>query len=349
MLRRISALLLLSLLFSPVTWADRHVIDQLGRNVTVPDHIERAVVLQHQTLNLLVQLGAMDQVVGVLGSWKKQLGSNYLRLAPTLATLPEPGDITSVNMESLLALHPQVVFVANYAPSAMIAQIEQAGIPVVGISLRRVSGDQANKLNPTLANEDEVYTNGLVDGIRLIAQVMGHTDRAEAMIKDTLAGRALVSQRLKDLKPDARVRVYMANPGLTTYGSGKYTGLMMEHAGASNVAAKDIKGYQQVSIEDVLKWNPQVIFVQERYPEVVEEITHSEQWQTIDAVKHHRIYLMPEYAKAWGYPMPEAVALGELWMAKTLYPTRFSDISLQQQVDHYYQRYYHATCCAAKS
>jgi iron complex transport system substrate-binding protein len=27
---------------------------------------------------------------------------------------------------------------------------------------------------------------------------------------------------------------------------------------------------------------------------------------------------MPEYAKAWGYPMPEALALGELWMAKKL-------------------------------
>ena len=44
------------------------------------------------------------------------------------------------------------------------------------------------------------------------------------------------------------------------------------------------------------------------------------QWQTIDAVKHHRVWLMPEYAKAWGYPMPEAMALGELWMAKNSIP-----------------------------
>lgn len=47
------------------------------------------------------------------------------------AVIASPDDL-----ESLLALRPQVVFVANYAPPAMIAQIQQAGIPVVAISLR---------------------------------------------------------------------------------------------------------------------------------------------------------------------------------------------------------------------
>ncbi|MGO2465128.1 MAG: hypothetical protein ACTH8H_11960, partial [Serratia proteamaculans] len=57
------------------------------------------------------------------------------------------------------------------------------------------------------------------------------------------------------------------------------------------------------------------------------------------------VYLMPEYAKAWGYPMPEALALGELWMAKKLYPQRFSDVNLQQRVDAYYRQYYRSSCC----
>ncbi|MGP3152422.1 ABC transporter substrate-binding protein [Serratia marcescens] len=338
-------LLLALVLFSTAAQADRQVTDQLNRQVTLPDRITRAVVLQHQTLNLLVQLDAMPQVVGVLSSWKKQLGPNYLRLAPTLATLSMPGDLTSVNIESLLGLHPQVVFVANYAPPEMIAQIERAGIPVVAISLRREAADQAGKMNPQLSDEDRAYTLGLQDGIRLIGEVMSRQPQAEALIKDVIQQRALVAERLRDLPENQRVRVYMANPDLTTYGAGKYTGLMMRHAGALNVAAKDIQGFKQVSIEDVLKWDPAVIFVQERYPDVVKQILTSPQWQPIDAVKNKRVYLMPEYAKAWGYPMPEAMALGELWMAKKLYPQRFADINLQQRVDAYYQRYYRATCC----
>lgn len=338
-------LLLLALLFSSAALADRQVTDQLNRTVTLPDHITRAVVLQHQTLNLLVQLDAMPQVVGVLSSWQKQLGPNYLRLAPSLAKMPMPGDLTAVNIESLLALHPQVVFVANYAPADMIDQIEQAGIPVVAISLRREPAAQAGKINPVLENEDRVYNLGLQDGISLIGKVMGREAQADAMVKDVFQQRALVAKRLQDIPEDQRVRVYMANPDLTTYGSGKYTGLMMQHAGAVNVAAKDIQGFKQISIEDVLKWNPAVIFVQERYPDVVQQILTSPQWQPIEAVKHKRVYLMPEYAKAWGYPMPEALALGELWMAKTLYPQRFTDVDLQQHVDSYYQRYYRASCC----
>ena len=89
-----------------------------------------------------------------------------------------------------------------------------------------------------------------------------------------------------------------------------------------------------------MQWNPQVIFVQNRYPQVVDTILADSLWQNIDAVKNKRVYLMPEYAKAWGYPMPEALAIGELWMAKKLYPDLFKDIDMQQQADKYYLEFY---------
>ncbi|MDC9818671.1 ABC transporter substrate-binding protein [Pectobacterium polonicum] len=321
-------------------WAARQVTDQLGRNVTIPDHVNRVVVLQHQTLNLLVQLDAQESVVGVLSSWKKQLGEHYVRLAPRLADLPMPGDLTQVNIESLLKLSPQVVFVANYAPPEMIAQIERTGIPVVAISLRQDQPGEADKINPTMGDENTAYNEGLKAGIRLIGDVVERQKQAEALIDYTFAQRQSVSTRLESIPEEKRIRVYMANPDLTTYGSGKYTGLMMSHAGALNVAAASIKGFKQVSIENVLAWNPQVIFVQDRYPDVVTQIVNDPAWQAIDAVKQHRVYLMPEYAKAWGYPMPEALAIGELWMAKKLYPERFADIDMQKAADAYYQRFY---------
>ncbi len=330
-----------SLLFVSFTsLADRTVIDQLGRQVTIPDRVNRVVVLQHQTLNLLVQLDAADDVVGVLSSWKKQLGPEFERFSPRLATIPMPGDLTQVNLESLLAEHPQVVFVANYAPPEMISQIEKAGIPVVAISLRRDAQSEKGKLNPQMNDEEQAYNLGLQEGIRLIAKVVNRESQGEALIDYAFKQRETVGARLKDIPVDQRMRVYMANPDLTTYGSGKYTGLMMQHAGAINVAATSIKGYKQVSMEQVLSWNPQVIFVQDRYPDEVTKITRDPAWQGIDAVKNKRVYLMPEYAKAWGYPMPEASAIGELWMAKQLYPQRFQDIDMNKAANDYYQRFY---------
>ncbi|MBP7240760.1 MAG: hypothetical protein KBA23_01885, partial [Amaricoccus sp.] len=93
------SLTLAGLTLAMPAWADRVVTDQIGREVHVPDVVERAVILQHQTLNIAVQLDAMGKVVGVLDEWKKQLGAGYERLAPGLAELPMPGGLKAVNIE----------------------------------------------------------------------------------------------------------------------------------------------------------------------------------------------------------------------------------------------------------
>ena len=100
--------LLSASLFTGQTFADRTVTDQLGRQVTLPDHVTRVVVLQHQTLNLLVQLHAAEDIVGVLSSWQKQLGPQFARFMPGSGNW-RPGRSHQVNIESLLALRPQVV------------------------------------------------------------------------------------------------------------------------------------------------------------------------------------------------------------------------------------------------
>ena len=62
-------------------FADRIVTDQLGRDVTLPDEVKRIVVLQHQSLNALNELNALDKVVGVQESWEKSLGKKSLNRA----------------------------------------------------------------------------------------------------------------------------------------------------------------------------------------------------------------------------------------------------------------------------
>ncbi|WP_337037466.1 ABC transporter substrate-binding protein [Pantoea agglomerans] len=320
--------------------ASRQITDQTGRQVTIPDRVDRIVVLQHQTLNLLVQMNATDKIVGVMANWKQQLGDSYARLAPELNQKATLGDLTHVDPEKLVALHPQVVFVTNYAPQEMIDSITALGIPVVAISLRHDEPGEKAKMNPSIRDEEMAYDKGLREGITLIGEIVNKPAEAKALITATDQGRKIVSDRLKDVPAEKRIRAYMANPGLTTYGSGKYTGLMMLHAGAVNVAAATVKGFKTVSMEQIIAWDPQVIFVQARYPSVVNEINSSPQWQAIDAVKNHRVWLMPDYAKAWGYPMPEAMGIGELWMAKKLYPQKFQDVDMNKLANKWYQRFY---------
>lgn len=337
--RRLLKLLCLAPFARPAAAAETlEVTDQLDRRVTVPATVRRVVALQHRTLDIIVELGATDRLVGILRSWQSLI-PGLDRMAPSLTHMPTPGDLTTVNVEDLLRLRPDVVFVTNYAPPAMIRQIEQVGLQVVVISLAEGEGTDRAKLNPTFADDDLAYSDGLREGVRLIGTILGMQDRAGALLNAAFAGRHLVESRVADIPAGQRVKLYMANPDMTTYGAGKYTGVIMARSGGVNVAL-GIRGTAKVSMEDVLRWNPQVIFVQDRYAPVTDEIRHGAAWQAIDAVRDNRIYITPEYVKPWGYPLPEALALGELWMAKKLYPDRFADIDMQAAADKFYREFY---------
>jgi iron complex transport system substrate-binding protein len=253
--------------------------------------------------------------------------------------MPTPGDLKTVNMESLLALNPDLVVVTHYAPKAMRDQIEKAGIPVIGVSLYRADYEQASVLNPKLKDASKAYTEGLKDAVRLVGQVTGHSAKAEELLKVVFANRALVDKKLGQIPRDKRTTCYMAYPKLHSMGTGKYASVAMERAGGRNVAEM-IAGYTAVNMEQVLQWNPEVIFVQDRYQFLIKEIGENPAWQPVSAVKNQRIYLCPEYVKPWGHPLPESMALGELWMAKKLYPDKFKDLDLAGMVNDFYRKFY---------
>lgn len=328
----------LLLFWAASAMAERTVVDQLGKIVTLPDQVKRSVVLMHHALDIGVQLGAQDQIVGVMEQWRKYL-PDAVNAFPALEKMPTPGDLKAVNMESLLALHPDVVIVTHYAPEDMRKQIEAAGIPVVGVSLYRADYEQASRLNPKLKNPDEAYTKGMIEGVTLLGDVYGKKERAAKLIGTIEKNRKIVAEHLGGVDYDKRVSCYMANPELHTYGSGKYTGVIMDRAGGRNVAA-ELDGYQEVNMEDVLRWNPAVLFVQSRYKSIVPEIKADPVWGQVDAVKNARIYITPEYVKPWGHPTPESMALGEIWMAKKLYPEKFADVDMPALVNDYYETFY---------
>lgn len=128
--------LLSASLFTGQTFADRTVTDQLGRQ----GHPPRP---RHPRSGSAASDAQSAGTTACRRGYRRRL--KQLEETARAAVRPlhardrqlaTPGDLTQVNIESLLALRPQVVFVANYAPPAMIAQIQQAGIPVVAISLR---------------------------------------------------------------------------------------------------------------------------------------------------------------------------------------------------------------------
>lgn len=323
----------------PAEPATYTIVDQLGRTVEIPKKVERIVALQHHTLDIMLELHAQDKLVGVLSDWESLLGGYVADVYPGIKDLPTPGKISELNVEAVASLKPDVVFVSNQVPKQSLTQLEQLGIPVVGITLYVADKEQASTIHPDLVNADEAYTEGLKQAIQLIGQITGTEDKAAELWDYVVSNRAIVSKHLSEVPEQDRIKVYMANENMYTYGTGKYVGVAMAKAGARNVA-ETIKGYKQVNLEQVAKWNPEVIFVQSRYASVLDEIRGDKAWSEIDAVKNNKLIIAPDYTKPWGNPTPESMALGEIWLAKTLYPDAFKDVDLNAMVQHFYQTFY---------
>ena len=173
----------------------------------------------------------------------------------------------------------------------------------------------------------------------MLGEVFVKQTAAKELNDYTLAQRAIIDKRTAGLPDATRTSMYMANPDMNTYGSGKYTGVVMNQAGGRNVA-RAIDGYGKVTMEQVLQWDPAVIIVQDRYVNVADEIKKDPAWKTVQAVKNQRVYITPEYVKPWGHPVPESVALGEMWMAKMLHPELFKDIDMNVQANTFYRKFY---------
>lgn len=317
----------------------RTITDQLGRTVKIPPKVERVVCLQHHTLDIILELGQGGKLVGVVDRWQALLGNYIAKVYPRLKELPAPGGLNEINVEAVAALEPDVVFVAHQLPQPFIDKLEQLGIPTVVLSFYIADREQASTINPQLVDPDAAYAQGLPQAIRLIAQVVGAEKRGEDLIAFMNDNRVLVQKTLKSVAPKDRIRVYMANPDMYTYGTGKYVGVAMNRAGAHNVA-EEVDGYKQVNVEQVAKWNPDVIFVQSRYAPVLDQIRKDPAWRGISAVKNGRLLIAPEYTKPWGHPCPESMALGELWLAKQLYPKQFERIDLDGMVQKFYRTFY---------
>lgn len=106
------------------------------------------------------------------------------------------------------------------------------------------------------------------------------------------------------------------------------------------MAANDIQGYKTYTLEMLAKWDPDVIIVQDRYPEVFNAITTDAKYAELSAVKNNKVLLSLYWAKPWGNPDTDSIALGELWLANQFYPTSVSKDTVKRHVHDFYDKFY---------
>ena len=86
-------------------------------------------------------------------------------------------------------------------------------------------------------------------------------------------------------------------------------------------------------MEQIIAWNPDVIFIWGNAKYDVQSILENPQWRHIEAVMHRAVYKAPK----WSNWSPRIAPLA-LWMAKKTYPYYYRDVDLNRITDDFMRK-----------
>lgn len=293
---------------------DGVVIDYKGREVAIPEKIERiAVTCMGGATQTVCVFGGADRLV-VSPSMAKS-SPLVLKLFPQIENAVDAGTFDDVNIETLAAADPDFAFVSSTSDKGNAA-IEELGIPTYTLGT-------ANSTIESMRND---YVNA--------GKLLGTSDVADDLMKfwDDVLG--YVADTLETIPEDQRLTVYRCGAELTAASHTPWATTWIKGAGGIPAVEKDGMT-SDVSIEQVAAWDPDVISTSGD----VDAILTNEAYADLKAVKNGAVYKTPKGTMSWDVPSPE-VPLGFAWLAKTLYPEAFADFDVEAKCKEFYAQFF---------
>ena len=208
------------------------VTDDLGRSVTVPVKITRVVSLAPNLTENIFAVGAGDWLVGVTTF------CNYPEQAKEIAKI---GDTMNPNMETIVALKPDVVFVSTASQiEAFMQTLEQNGIAVY-------------VTNP--ATLDDVFK-----GFGKLGELFGTREQADELVRSLQRRVGDVWTKTEGQKP-VRVFVQISREPLFTIGKESFLIAVIIKAGGVSVTADIESAYPKLSKETASALQPDAIIL----------------------------------------------------------------------------------------
>jgi len=304
--------------------AQQRIVDGAGRAVELPTRVER-VYAAGPPASMLVFAIAPDKLLG----WTRAFRPNEAAfVAPKYGALPELGRLTgrgnTANVEVLLQLKTDLVVDAGSTAETYVSLAnrvqQQTGIPYLLLDGR---------------------LDAIPASLRTLGRALGEATRG-AMLADYVESALKdVKARVAQVKPEDRPRVYYGRgpAGLQTGLAGSINVELLDYLGARNVAAEGRGGLAQVSLEQVLAWDPQVILTTD--PNFYAAVWKDARWQGVAAIRSKRVHLAPHLPFGW-FDFPPGVnrVLGLYWAGLLLYPQAFP-ADLRARVAEFHRLFYH--------
>ncbi len=295
----------------------RTLVDMVGRTVTLARPVNRIVTTFKPTTLCLFSMGLQDKLVGIDTSSKKD--PLTLAVMPEVASLTAVGSkSTGINFETVTSLKPDLVVL--YAQKDGLDLAQRLGVMDI----------------PSIIILPESFES-VKTSLSIIARAAGVPERADGVVKLMDGVLQMVEQRVASLGvQDLKTGYFASSRGLFSTATGSMLqDEIFQRAGVVNVA-HDLQGYfQDVSPEQLLRWNPDLMVISQHLHNPVAKRLNDPVLSRVTAVVNRDVYRSPSNLAPWDFPSPLAV-LGTLWLANRAYPDLFSDLDLGVAVDQFH-------------
>lgn len=305
----------------------RIIMDSAGREVEIPSEIMK-IAPSGPLAQIVLYTVSPDKLAGLAADFsdeaKQYIDEKYWGL-PKFGQFY--GKNASLNMEALIAEAPDVIIDIGEAKKTvkedMDALQEQLNIPVIFVEATL----------PTMA-----------DAYEMLGDITGEKEQAGKLADYCRAEIGKADQNAAAIADADRKSVYfgLGDDGLHTNAKGSIHADVIDRIGAVNAAdveAVSSGGGSEVSFEQVLLWNPDLIIVDSQ--KLYDTLTADPMWQELDAVKNGKIFKIPTAPYSFMSSPPSVNRMiGIEWLGSLVYPEIYTS-DIREEVKNFYQLFYH--------
>ena len=300
----------------------RTITDALGREVTVPATVEKIIPLGNAP-RMITYLGLADKVVGI-GDCEiaKSPLQAYAYVSRELwKDLPIVGSDsmgeTSYYPEELIQAAPDVI-VCTYGLDTVQDIERQTGLPVVAVT------------------DASLFTPEYEDSLRILGEVCGVSERAEAVVEFINTCIADLRARTANIPDDDKPSILAA--AATFKGSHGIEGVYSNYAVFDVISVNDVtRGMTDTGVargllvdkEQILTWDADLIFLDYSGVELVrQDMAENPDFYTqLKAFRNGDVYQCPN--STWHYSNVEIPLVSAYYMGSLLYPEAFADVDFE--------------------
>ena len=313
------------------TGETREITDMAGRKVTVPaaEDIE-SVFSTGPVAAIFMYMVAPDKLLG----WNYELNDvEKSIILEKYHDLPNFGMGDAINYEAVIAANPTIALNCGKINDAMVSDCDtlskSLGIPVIAVD---------NELN----NSAEAF--------RFMGELLGVEDHAEELAEYSEKIFTDIAS-LADIPEDEKVSVYFGNgeDSLETAPRGSQHAQILDAVNVTNVADLELGDGSrvQISAEQLLAWNPDVIVVNgepkadKSGNSAAEDILSNPDYASLKAVQDNKVYGTPNAPFSWvDRPAGPNRLIGMRWLSAVVYP-EYIKCAVNEEIREFFNLFYH--------